>query len=411
MTNIHPDLQHLAQPIGVFNLDPNNRRIHGARNREAVRGMLERFGQRLPIVVRRQGMIVEAGNCRLEEAIGLGWTHIAAVVCDDDELEAALFAIGDNRSSELGVWDQTALLGDLERFQVDQVALELIGFDTSALDALAAEVTSVRAHVREIPPPRETVDHGTMPGDVWQLGEHRLMCGDAENEDHVARLLGADVPFLMVTDPPYGVEYDPDWRNQAAAAGKIQGTPNRSNGTVQNDDRAIWSRAWDLFPGRVAYVWHAPTFGPVVDTSLQASRFEIRASIVWVKPRLVVSRGHYHWQHEAALYGVRPGKGGARWSGGRKQSTVWEIARRDGSLQTNHATQKPVECMERPMRNHGRAGTWVYDPFGGSGTSIVAAERAERRCLAMEIDPGYCNMAVTRWEALTNRKAVRVPAS
>jgi len=207
----------------------------------------------------------------------------------------------------------------------------------------------------------------------------------------------------MVTDPPYGVGYDPDWRNQADRKnGKKVG--GRAIGKVNNDDIADWRAAWALFPGDVAYVWYAGTKEMVIADSLVSSGFSIRAQIIWVKDNIVISRGNYHAKHECLLYAVR---GKANWTGGRKQNTVWEIKKNTKS-ETGHSTQKPVEAMRRPMVNNSREGDAVYDPFVGSGTTIIAAELIGRRCFALEINPAYVDVAVLRWQKHTGKEATLV---
>ena len=184
-------------------------------------------------------------------------------------------------------------------------------------------------------------------GDVWLLGRHRLVCGDSTDAAVVAKALNGARPHLMVTDPPYGVEYDPAWRNRAGLSA------TRRTGKVENDDRADWREAWALFPGEVAYVWHGALHAAAVAESLEACGFDIRAQIVWAKDRLVLGRGHYHWQHEPCWYAV---KGAGHWSGDRKQTTLWQIASRGQDAETAHGTQKPVECMRRPIENNSSPG-------------------------------------------------------
>jgi len=203
----------------------------------------------------------------------------------------------------------------------------------------------------------------------------------------------------MVTDPPYGVDYDPSWRARAGVnlnAGKL--------GKVSNDSRADWSEAWALFKGDVAYVWHGGLHAGEVEQSLIATGFEIRSQIVWAKDRFALSRGDYHWKHEPAFYVVRKGKRG-HWAGDRSQSTVWVIPARDDGGH-GHGTQKPVECMARPIINNSKPGDAVYEPFSGSGTTIIAAESTGRRCFAIELDPLYVDVAVNRWQAFTGEQAV-----
>ena len=236
-------------------------------------------------------------------------------------------------------------------------------------------------------------------GDVWLLGDHRLVCGDATDPSIVALALAGAVPHLMVTDPPYGVNYDPTWREKLGKAGFAVGK-------VTNDHRADWRDAWALFPGDVAYVWHSALNGHEVRAGLEACRFQVRSHIIWDKGRLIISRGHYHWRHEPCWYAVRKGRTG-HWAGDRKQTTIWLMPHRRS--ETGHGTQKPLLAMQRPMENNSRVGDAVYDPFVGSGTTIIAAEILGRRCHAIELDPVYVDVAVRRWEAHTGRQAKREP--
>jgi DNA modification methylase len=211
----------------------------------------------------------------------------------------------------------------------------------------------------------------------------------------------------MVTDPPYGVVYDPSWRNAAGVSGSSR------LGKVQNDDRADWREAWELFPGDTAYVWHAGKFASQVQKSLEAAGFEMRAQIIWRKSHFAIGRGDYHWQHEPCWYAVRKG-GKRKWTGDRKQSTVWDIAGVKTAKDTDgetaddasvHGTQKPVECMRRPIENNSKAGEIVYDPFLGSGTTVIAAEQSGRICYGLEIDPAYVDVIVRRWQNFTGGSA------
>lgn len=238
----------------------------------------------------------------------------------------------------------------------------------------------------------------TQPGDVWILGKHRLACGDSTNGATVASVLGGAKPHLMVTDPPYGVAYEPAWRKRSGlnAGGAF--------GVVANDDRADWREAWALFPGDVAYVWHAGLKARAAVESLESCGFQMRAQIVWAKQQFAIGRGDYHHQHEPCWYAVRKGKAG-RYVGGRKQSTLWQIDKPQKS-ETGHSTQKPVECMKRPIDNNSKPGDVVYDPFLGSGTTLIAGEMTARSVRAIELLPAYVDVAVRRWEEFTGRFAV-----
>jgi len=237
------------------------------------------------------------------------------------------------------------------------------------------------------------------PGDVWLLGRHRLVCGDATRIEDVARALNGVRPHLMVTDPPYGVSYDPSWRENA---GLTEGSVI-ARGKVLNDDRADWREAWALFPGDVCYVWHGALHGATVARSLESSGFAIRSQIIWDKMRLVIGRGDYHFAHEPMFYAVRKGKSG-HWAGGRNQTTVWQIPHRRNA--SGHGTEKPVECMKRPIENNSSAGQAIYEPFSGSGTTIIAAEITGRVCHAIELNPAYVDVAIRRWQDFTGEAAI-----
>jgi len=180
-------------------------------------------------------------------------------------------------------------------------------------------------------------------------------------------------------------------------------TATKRTGRVLNDDRADWRAPWALFGGEVAYIWHGALHATTVAESLLACGFELRAQIVWAKDALVLGRGHYHWKHEPCWYAVR---GHGHWHGDRCQTTLWEISGRKQDAATVHGTQKPVECMRRPILNNSAAGDPVYEPFSGSGTTIIAAEITGRACHAVELDPCYVDVAVRRWQAFAGNAAV-----
>ncbi|MDQ5980050.1 MAG: hypothetical protein QG602_3025, partial [Verrucomicrobiota bacterium] len=245
--------------------------------------------------------------------------------------------------------------------------------------------------------PEAMPDPVTRAGDVWVMGDHRIICGDSTDAATVALLLGDVKPHLMVTDPPYGVEYDAAWRERELGGGK------RADGKVKNDDRADWREAWALFPGEVAYVWHGPLNTDVVVASLESAGLIRRTLIVWAKSSAAISRGHYHGQHETCWYAVRKG-GTGHWQGDRTQSTIWAIDKPKKS-ETGHSTQKPVECMRKPIENNSAPGDAVYEPFSGSGTTIIAGEQTGRRVYAVELNPPYVDIAVARWQTFTGKQA------
>jgi len=402
MVTINPKLDALSVPIADLTEDPANARTHSQRNIAAIASSLRRHGQQKPIVVNSKGIVI-AGNGTLQAARDvLNWTEIAAVTFDSESATAqAQFAIEDNRTAELAEWDEDILLTHLRALEAEGADLEAdLAFDESALKELEEAVNPTDKSELEDDEIPEDAPTRVKPGELWLLGDHRLMCGDSTDAGAVGRLLGDRKPFLMVTDPPYGVNYDPTWRQEAAEAGLIWAPA--ALGAVQNDDRDDWREAYALFPGVVAYVWHSGLHGGVVAEGLVDAKFEIRAQIIWRKSHLALSRGHYHWQHEPVLYVAR---GSAKWCGDRTQSTIWDIGH--AKNESGHGTEKPLECMARPIRNHGTAEDDVYDPFLGSGTTIIAAEHLGRRCFGLEIDPKYCDVILARWEKLTGREAVR----
>ena len=368
----------------------------------AVARSLEAFGWRQPVVVDPDGVVV-VGHTRLKAAKQLGWTEVPVHVAHDlSPAQARAYRIADNQTATIADWDDDLLTAEITGLREMDVDLALLGFDPDELARLAGTANEGLTDPDAIPEP--PADPVTKPGDLWVLGQHRLLCGDSTDPGSVARVLDGAVPFLMVTDPPYGVEYDPGWRNEAGLS------ETRRTGVVQNDDRVDWTEAYRLFPGRVAYVWHAGRYAAGVAANLEAAGFEVRAQLIWRKTRFAISRGHYHWQHEPAWYVVRPG-GSAKWCGDRKQSTVWDIDAKGQDAETVHGTQKPVECMERPVRNHGGPDDGVYEPFAGSGSGVIACERVGRRCYALELSPAYCDVITQRWERFTGKKAERVPAA
>lgn len=413
-----------AVELGKLVPAPRNPKKHAL---PALRDSIGRFGYVEPIVVdERTGRLV-AGHGRAK-ALSLmrakGERPPAGVVEKDGEWlvpvlrgwasrsdqEAEAYLVASNRLTEAGGYDAAALAEMLKELAA-QNALEGTGFDADSIDDVIAQASKEAAGTTgltdedEVP---EAVEPRAKLGDIWLLGKHRLMCGDSTKPEDVATLLGGAKPHLMVTDPPYGVEYDPNWRNGALdeETGKVKGKVGkggRALGVVLNDDRADWTEAWALFPGEVAYVWHASTKTHIVAQSLACQDFEMRALIVWGKDRIAIGRGHYHHQHEPCWYAVRKG-GTGHWEGDRKQTTLWSIAKPQKS-ETGHSTQKPVECMKKPILNNSRAGDAVYEPFSGSGTTLIAAEETARVCYAMELNPAYVDIAVARWEAFTGRKA------
>jgi len=244
-------------------------------------------------------------------------------------------------------------------------------------------------------------------GDVWLVdGIHRVMVGDAENPDDVARLFGEIRPAVMVTDPPYGVKYDPMWRE--AHGGPFGNQKNKMRTQIQNDHKTDWTGAYKLFPGQVAYIWHADKYAAEVLNQIRflgepaKPKFELRSQIIWAKPHFILSRGHYHFQHEPCFYLTRKGKPGL-WNNDTTASTLWEIAGMNPAGQNDetkygHGSQKPIECFARAIRNHGNDSHWIYDPFAGSGSSLIAAHQSGRKIVCLDNDAACVDMILLRAE-------------
>jgi DNA modification methylase len=368
-----------------------------------VMASLKEFGFRQPIVV-DSDLVVIVGHTRLEAARQLGLKEVPVHIAEGlTKAQIKAYRIADNRTNQEAEWDLDLLKLELEDLADDDYDLALTAFDDKELQSLIANPTEGLTDEDAVPEtPSEPV---TKLGDIWILGNHRIICGDSTDATVVHRLLGDVKPHLMVTDPPYGVEYDANWRNEAARTSKGMG--NRAIGAgavgkVLNDDRADWTDAWALFPGNIAYIWHGSLQTDVVKHSIESNGFKTRALIIWAKNQFAIGRGDYHHQHEPCWYAVR---GTGNWTGDRKQSTVWKIDKPQKS-ETGHSTQKPIECMRKPIENNSSVGQAIYEPFSGSGTTIIACEQTGRHCYAIELNPAYVDVAVKRWEDFTGKKAV-----
>lgn len=380
----------------------HNARTHSDDQVAQIAASIAEFGFTNPILIGEDTVII-AGHGRLMAAQRLGLTEVPVIMLAHlTEVQRRALVIADNRIAENAGWDEELLRAELSALQELSFDLDLVGFSDEDLAGLLGEIETpalTGAIEGEDDVPEPPADPVSRPGDLWILGHHRLLCGDSTVATDVERALAGVTPLLMVTDPPYGVEYDPNWRNQAL------GQTTARTGKVLNDDRADWREAWALFPGDVAYVWHGALHATTVANSLIACGFNVRSQIIWAKDRLILSRGDYHWQHEPCWYAVRA-KGKGHWAGDRKQTTLWQIANRDQDADTVHGTQKPVECMRRPILNNSSPGQAIYEPFMGSGTTLIAAETTGRICLGMELNPAYVDVAIERWQSFTGQEAV-----
>ena len=372
-----------------------NARTHSNQQVDQIAASIREWGWTNPVLLAEDGTII-AGHGRVLAARKLGIAQIPVMVAAGwSEAQKRAYALADNKLALNAGWDEAMLAFEFADITELGFDLGLIGFSEEEIAALNANSGAGLTDPDEVP--ETPTNPVSTPGDVWRMGRHRLLCGDSTASGDVAKVLGGVQPHLMVTDPPYGVDYDPAWRAEAG----VKQNKERL-GKVANDDRADWREAWELFPGSVAYVWHAGRYASTVQDSLSSVGFDVRAQIIWAKDRFALSRGHYHWQHEPCWYAVR--QGASNWTGDRKQSTLWQIPAREGPG-FDHGTQKPVECMKRPIDNNSSPGQAVYEPFCGSGTTIIAAEMTGRVCYAVELLGQYVDVAVERWQAFTGKSA------
>lgn len=381
----------------------NPRQLKGAQSLHLQKS-LETFGVIDKPVITLQNQII-GGHQRLKVLKKMGIKEIECWIPDRDLTDKEVDELCIRLNKNTGEWDFDKLANEWE-------LTDLLEWGFLPEEFQLGDIEKIDNEAEE---DGETLDPGsdedaiTKLGDLYELGNHRLFCGDSTNPDNVDQLLVGQYPILMVTDPPYGVEYDPSWRD---AAGK----GCRAKGKVQNDDKINWALAWHLFPGSVAYVWHAGKFCSEVQKSLEEAEYEMISQIIWIKQHFALSRGDYHWQHEPCWYAVKKGHQ-HNWQGSRKEATTWEISnlncfgksKEDGEERTAHSTQKPIECMAKPIRNNTSESEGVYDPFLGSGTTLIAAEQLKRNCFGMELSPAYCDIIVKRW--IKYRESKGMPAS
>ena len=407
--------------ISSLELKPyeGNPRIHSENQIAKIKSSIQEYGIVLPVLIDANNVII-AGHAVVRACSELEISEIPCVRATHlTEAQIHAYILADNRLAEDSEWDKPKLKAEMLRLR-DEYGLELehTGFEKREILRLRMDIAEEPKDEDAMPEPES--NPVTVPGDIWQLGEHRLICGSSTDAETVQKLLAGAKPHLMITDPPYGVNYNPEWRNE------MLGGQSARTGNVLNDDNDDWRMAWKLFPGDVAYVWHASLHCRNVADSLEANGFMMRNQIIWVKPNFALSRGDYHWQHECCWYAVRNDEcpeianycegydaclyavkrnSKSHWQGSRSESTVWQIGFNEDT-QTTHGTQKPVECMRRPMLNNSEPNEIIYEPFCGSGTTIIAAESCRRICYAVELNPEYVDMTIKRFQAYSNQPVI-----
>lgn len=397
---------------------------------EAVKNSIERFGWRQPIVVDKNNVII-CGHTRYEAAMELGYAEApceVAIDMTDEDVKA--YRLADNKVAELATWDDEKLIQELKDLSID---MSKFGFDLDFLNDIKLEETYEDNYKPKIPEnPKSKL------GDIYKLGNHRLMCGDCTNISDMQKLTEGKEMDLCVTDPPYNVNVGDkaDYLN----AGDNNRTRNDSH--ILNDDMSdesfyefllkFYKSMIDcLKEGGGIYIWHAESNSSTFRQALKEVGVILRQCLIWNKNTFVLSRQDYHWKQEPCLYAWK--NGSHYFINDRKQSTVWEDEQKDFEKMTKdeliqfiknietliideakpmsskeHPTMKPVKLIARCIKNSSRVGESVIDMFGGSGTTLIACEELKRNCYMMELDPHYVDVIIARWESLTGKKAVKL---
>ncbi len=379
----------------------NNAKMHGADQVAKIAASMAEFGWTVPCLVSDDGELI-AGHGRVLAAEQLGLSEAPVIVLGhlSDEQRRA-YRIADNKLTEMGEWNEAVLSEELQLLAAEDFDLSLIGFDDAELDALLSgldEETDTEGE-DDIPEPPE--DPVSRPGDLWVLGNHRLLCGDATVATDVERLLGENKADLCFCDPPYNVDY-------AGGAGAEQAGKGRR---IKND---ALGEGFGQFLYDACVLINVHTNGAVYICMSSSELHTLQAAftaagghwstfIIWAKNRFTLGRSDYQRQYEPILYGWPDGVK-RRWCGARNQGDVWLI---DRPVKNDlHPTMKPISLVERAIRNSSRKGDLVFDPFGGSGTTLIAAENTGRKAALLELDPKYVDVIVERWQRLTGLVAV-----
>jgi DNA modification methylase len=388
--------------ISDLTLDPQNARTHSQKNLDAIKKSLTQFGQRKPIVVTHDGLVL-AGNGTMEAAKSLGWDHIDVTItpADWDLNTARAYALADNRTAELAEWDENVLAKQLLELIDANFDIEAIGFELPEPE--------IEPEPDDAPAVTE-VEHRTKLGQLWKLGDHLLYCGDSTEEATFTRLMGDEKAHLIWTDPPWNVNYggiDND---------NVQGWKVR---TILNDHMS--EGQWDEFvsqfcktlfdfsePGAPIYLVMSAQEWPVIDRNLREAGFHWSSTVIWAKDRLVLSRKDYHTQYEPIWYGWNADAARLAVVEDRKQSDLWQVDRPARS--ELHPTMKPIELVQKSIVNSSKPGDIVIDSFGGSGSTLIACEQTNRKCRMVELDPQYCDVILARWEKFTGKTAELVQA-
>ena len=428
-------LRFLADRIEVMPVErllpyAANARTHSPEQVAQIAASIIEFGFNVPCLIDQRGVLV-AGHGRLLAARQLGLTELPVIRLEHlTDAQVRAFRLADNQLTLNGGWDEALLAGELQALAEDDFDLDLIGLGDSELDRLLALDPDGAGEEGDGPSsevvPEPPADPVTRPGDLWVLGDHRLLCGDSTNAGDVGRLMNGERAILFATDPPYLVDYDGTNHPQNKAR-KAKVAKGDSSGTDGNKDWSgtygvTWddaSQGPDLYRGFIAaaiaeaiapnaawYCWHASRRQAMLEAVWNEFGAFQHQQIIWNKEKGVLTRSRYLWKHEPCLMGWIKGNLPPKLEGAEFHPSVWDIHGLSGEERPDHPTPKPLECFAIPMRQHVARGGLCYEPFSGSGSQIMAGEATGRRVFAMEISPAYVDVAITRWQAATGKDAV-----
>jgi len=385
--------------VAVDKLIPyaKNSRTHSDQQVAQIAASIKEFGFRNPILVDGVGII--AGHGRLMAAQKLGLDKVPTIDCSDmTESQKKAYIIADNKLAMNAGWDTAMLSIEMKDLEDEGFDLALLGFDDKELNALLEpEVTEGLTDEDAVP--ETPIEPKTKLGDIYILGNHRLMCGDSCSITDMEKLVNSRQVDMWLTDPPYNVAYE----GKTKDALTIQNDSMDNEGFRQFLRDAYVTADTVMKAGAVFYIWHADSEGYNFRGAAHDAGWKVRQCLIWKKSTMVMGRQDYHWKHEPCLYGWKEGAGHL-WSTDRKQTTILEFDK--PSRNGEHPTMKPVALFEYQMLNNTKGGDIVLDSFGGSGTTLLAAEKHGRHAYLMELDPKYCDVIVKRWEDFTGKKAV-----
>lgn len=415
---IHCSYDELVE-VALLVPHPRNPNTHPDRQIELLAKIIGSQGWRAPITVSKRSGFIIRGHGRLMAAQKLGLDQ-APVDYQDYNTEAEEWAdlVADNRIAELAKMDEDELAKLVaELSDADELDMELTGYGAKELDRMLASATPVDIHDDGFDAEAEAAaidEPVTQPGDIWLLGDHRLMCGDSTSAEDVQALMASQRAALFSTDPPYLVDYDgtnhPQKWNESNPkknkdwSGDYHDWDNSTQGEEFYDGFISVAIAHAIVENAAWYCWHASKNQAMLEAVWQRHGAFVHQQIIWAKDRPILTRSHYLWQHEPCLFGWIRGKKPERLSSDHL-STVWSFPTIAPGTSTEHPTSKPVELFAIPILQHTKPGDVCYEPFAGSGTQFIAAEQAGRVCFGMEQSPIFCDVIVKRWEQLTGRSA------